>query len=455
MRNEENQEASFDEREELVGRASQETAVSVRPTGHEGASPKPAPVKRAHSTLAIVSYVLSAAAVVAAFGFLLAAGLTGRFSLAAQDQANRSATAPVQTASTEPAGSNQPPSAAAPAEAVPVLTSVSEKRPVPITAEAVGRVESMASITVRTRVDGQIAKVFFRDGQAVREGDVLYELDARQIDAQIRQAEAIVAKDQSQIVQTKRDFARNDTLAKMNAGSILNLQNAQTADALAEASLLADQAALDNLRVQRSYYTITSPVAGRVGIGLQREGSAIRTGDTSGTLVTVNQIRPIYVNFSLPQNLFSSLQSANGRGGAPVLAIVQGSDVSAEGKVAAIDNSADSTSGNIGVRAMFDNADEGLWPGLLCNVTVTLGRDEETVIVPRNAVQSSQDGNIVFVIEHGVARVKPVTVDRFEGATAVISTGLRGGETVVTDGQLRLTDGTPVSTLQDKRRGGG
>jgi multidrug efflux system membrane fusion protein len=137
------------------------------------------------------------------------------------------------------------------------------------------------------------------------------------------------------------------------------------------------------------------------------------------------------------------------------LAVVQGSDVSAEGKVAAIDNSVDSSSGNIGVRALFDNADEGLWPGLLCNVTVTLGRDEETVIVPRNAVQSSQDGNIVFIIEHGVARVKSVTVDRFEGATAIISSGLRGGETVVTDGQLRLTDGTPVTTLQDKRRGGG
>ncbi|MBV8763453.1 MAG: efflux RND transporter periplasmic adaptor subunit, partial [Hyphomicrobiales bacterium] len=342
-----------------------------------------------------------------------------------------------------------------PAQAVPVLTGVSEKRPAPITADAVGRVESMASITVRTRVDGQIAKVFFQDGQAVQQGDVLYELDARQIDAQIHQAQAIVAKDQSQIVQTKRDYARNDTLAKMNAGSILNLQNAQTAEALAEASLLADQAALDNLLVQRSYYTITSPVTGRVGIGLQREGSAIRTGDASGTLVTVNQIRPIYVNFSLPQKLFSSLQSANARGGAPVVATVQGSDVSAEGKVAAIDNSVDPSSGNIGVRAVFDNADEGLWPGLLCNVTVTLGHDEETVIVPRNAVQSSQDGNIVFIVEHGVARVKSVAVDRFEGATAVISSGLRGGETVVTDGQLRLTEGTPVTTLQDKRRGGG
>ncbi|MBV9111200.1 MAG: efflux RND transporter periplasmic adaptor subunit [Hyphomicrobiales bacterium] len=456
MRNEENQETSFDKREELVGggNATQEVAASVSPPRDDDA-PKLATSRPARSVLALVSYVLSAAVVLGAFGFLLAAGLAGRFSSAAQDQANRStASSPVHMASLEPAASAAPPPTP-PAQAVPVLTGLSEKRPAPITADAVGRVESMASITVRTRVDGQIAKVFFRDGQAVQQGDVLYELDARQIDAQIRQAEAIVAKDRSQIVQTKRDLARNDTLAKTNAGSILNLQNAQTADALAEANLLADQAALDNLRVQRSYYTITSPVSGRVGIGLQREGSAIRTGDASGTLVTVNQIRPIYVNFSLPQKLFSSLQSVNARGGVPVTATVQGSEVSAEGKIAAIDNSVDSTSGNIGVRAVFDNPDEGLWPGLLCNVTVTLGRDEETVIVPRNAVQSSQDGNIVFVIERGIAKVKPVTVDRFEGATAVLSSGLRGGETVVTDGQLRLTDGTPVTTLQDKGRRGG
>ena len=462
MRNEESQETFLPEESSFVGKeevgaahASRKGAVGGAPASQAATSRAFRASKSARGTLGIMSYVLSAIAVLAALGFLLAVGLNGRFSSVVQAPASRDAPAPAQAASTEAAPTNQSATTSLPAQAVPVLTGVSEKRPAPITADAVGRVESMASITVRTRVDGQIAKVFFQDGQAVQQGDVLYELDARQIDAQIHQAQAIVAKDQSQIVQTKRDYARNDTLAKMNAGSILNLQNAQTAEALAEASLLADQAALDNLLVQRSYYTITSPVTGRVGIGLQREGSAIRTGDASGTLVTVNQIRPIYVNFSLPQKLFSSLQSANARGGAPVVATVQGSDVSAEGKVAAIDNSVDPSSGNIGVRAVFDNADEGLWPGLLCNVTVTLGHDEETVIVPRNAVQSSQDGNIVFIVEHGVARVKSVAVDRFEGATAVISSGLRGGETVVTDGQLRLTEGTPVTTLQDKRRGGG
>ncbi|MBV9752934.1 MAG: efflux RND transporter periplasmic adaptor subunit [Hyphomicrobiales bacterium] len=457
MRNEDNQEASFVQSEAFVGEGhATGSAANASPSSSrdEEASTKPAS-RPARRVLAAFSYSLSAVVVLAAFGYLLAVGLSGRFSSAAQVQGDRAATGTsVQTASLETAAKDQP-VPAPPVQAVPVLTSLSEKRPAPITADAVGRVESMASITVRTRVDGQIAKVMFRDGQAVRQGDVLYELDARQIDAQIRQAEAVVAKDRSQIVQTQRDLVRNDTLARTNAGSILNLQNAQTADALAQANLLADEAALDNLRVQRSYYTITSPVSGRVGIGLQREGSAIRTGDASGTLVTVNQIRPIYVNFSLPQKLFSSLQSVNARGGAPVVATVQGSEVSAEGKVAAIDNSVDSSSGNIGVRALFDNPDEGLWPGLLCNVTVTLGHDEETVVVPRNAVQSSQDGNIVFVVEHGAAKVKSVTVDRFEGATAVISSGLRGGETVVTDGQLRLTDGTPVTTLEDKRRGGG
>jgi multidrug efflux system membrane fusion protein len=413
-----------------------------------------------------LSYVLSAIVVVGAFGFLLASGLTGRFVSLAQDGAAKIGIArdgvtgagasgsSAQAAAVQVASVGPPAEQAPVVQAVPVLVSLSEKRPAPITADAVGRVESIAAITVRTRVDGQIAKVLFQDGQAVKQGDVLYELDARQIDAQIRQAEAVVAKDKAQIIQTQRDVVRNDTLAKTNAGSILNQQNAQTAEALAEASLAADQAGLENLRVQRSYYTITSPVTGRVGIGIQREGSAIRTGDSSGTLVTVNQIKPIYVNFALPQKLFASLQSAAGRGGAKVVATVQGSGLSTTGRVVAVDNTADATSGNIGVRAAFGNDNEGLWPGLLCSVSVTLGRDENAVIVARDAVQSSQNGNIVFVVEHGAAKVKEVTVDRFEGATAIISAGLGGGETVVTDGQLRLTDGTPVSTQPDKRRRG-
>ncbi|SEC94582.1 membrane fusion protein, multidrug efflux system [Rhizobiales bacterium GAS188] len=463
MRNEETSDASFRAAEGEVVAANTNlggTSGAAAPPEADLVPAQPPSGGKRRSILGIISSVLSAAVVVGAFGFLLASGFAGRFSSLAQDGGVKSSSAaaassgsgqaaPVQVASVTPPA-EQPPAV----QAVPVLVSVSEKRPAPITADAVGRVESIASITVRTRVDGQIAKVLFQDGQAVNQGDPLFELDARQIDAQIRQAEAVVAKDRAQIVQTQRDVVRNDTLAKTNAGSVLNLQNAQTAEALAEASLAADQAALDNLRVQRSYYVITSPVTGRAGIGIQREGSAIRTGDSSGTLVTVNQIKPIYVNFALPQKLFASLQSTAGRGGAKVIATVQGSALSSTGRVVAVDNSADSTSGNIGVRAVFGNDNEGLWPGLLCSVSVTLGRDENAVIIARDAVQSSQNGNIVFVVEHGAAKVKAVTVDRFEGATAIISSGLSGGETVVTDGQLRLTDGTPVSTQPDKRRRG-
>jgi multidrug efflux system membrane fusion protein len=397
-----------------------------------------------------LSSILSAIVVIGSFVLLLAAGFTGRFSSLAEEMISR-ATPPAKSEKPAQVAAAEAPPAA---PAVPVLTAVSEKRSAAITADAVGKVESVAAITVRTRVDGQIAKVLFQDGQSVNAGDVLYELDARQIDAQIRQAEAIVAKDRSQLVQTKRDLERNETLTKTNAGSIVNLQNAQTAEALAEATLSGDQAALDNLRVQRSYYTIASPVTGRAGIGIHRAGSAIRTGDSSGTLVTINQIKPIYVNFSLPQKLFANLQSAAGRGGAKVVATVQGSGLVSSGRVAAIDNSADSTSGNIGIRALFENANEGLWPGLLCNVTVTLGRDENAVIVPRAAVLSSQDGHMVFVIAHGAAKVRKVRVDRFEGGLAIIAEGLDGGETVVTDGQLRLTDGTPVTDQPDKRRPG-
>jgi multidrug efflux system membrane fusion protein len=461
MRDEEASEISLSRTEEVVG------ATSARRDGRAAAAPAadvaaievPRPKAR-RSLLGTLSYILSAAMVVGAFGLLLAAGLTGRFSSLAKDRAAQAGVGAAPASPPDPAKPVQiasaTPAADAPAAApgVPVLTAVSEKRAAAITADAVGRVESIAAITVRTRVDGQIAKVLFKDGQAVTAGDVLYELDARQIDAQIRQAEAIVAKDRAQIVQTQRDVLRNDTLAKTNAGSIVNLQNAQTAEALAEATLAGDQAALDNLRVQRSYYTITAPVTGRVGIGIQREGSAIRTGDTSGTLVTVNQIKPIYVNFSLPQKLLASLQSASGRGGAKVVATVQGSGMVSSGRVAAVDNSADASSGNIGVRAIFENTNEGLWPGLLCGVSVTLGRDENAVVIPRDAVLSSQDGNIVFVVEHGLAKVKKITVDRFEGGIAIIASGLDGGETVVTDGQLRLTDGTSVTTQPDKRRRG-
>ena len=235
MRNEESNEASFAEREDIVGgadAASEKAAIMAVPKEHEGAATGTASRKPARSTLAIFSYILSASAVVAAFGFLLAVGLSGRYSSVAQDSSvaqipsvaqdpsvaqgqaaqpataaagqKQGAAAPVQMASVEPAATEAP----APAQAVPVLTGMSEKRAAPLTAEAVGRAESIASITVRTRVDGQIAKVLFHDGQAVAQGDVLYELDARQVEAQIRQAEAVVAKDRSQIVQTKRDLVR-------------------------------------------------------------------------------------------------------------------------------------------------------------------------------------------------------------------------------------------------------
>ncbi len=460
MREEDASDVAVSETEDVVRQTSMRAGreeVAMSPSADFAPLELPPPKRSSLSFAGALSSILSGVVVIGAFGLLLAAGFTGRFSSLAQERVTQSGSSaapggaanPAQIASATPAA-DAPPAA----QAVPVLTAVSEKRPAPITTDAVGKVESIASITVRTRVDGQIAKVLFKDGQPVNAGDVLYELDARQIDAQIRQSEAVVAKDRAQLVQTKRDLERNDTLAKTNAGSIVNLQNAQTAQALAEAALAADQAALDNLKVQRSYYTITSPVTGRVGIGIQREGSAIRTGDTSGTLVTVNQIRPIYVNFSLPQRLFANLESASGRGGAKVVATVQGSGLVSSGRVAAIDNSADPTSGNIGVRAVFENTNEGLWPGLLCNVSVTLGHDENAVIVPRDAVLSSQDGNIVFVVEHGAAKARKITVDRFEGGNAIIGSGLDGGETVVTDGQLRLTDGTAVTTQPDKRRRG-
>ena len=337
--------------------------------------------------------------------------------------------------------------------AVPVMIAEARREDVPVFLTGLGTVTAYNSVLIRSRVDGQILKLDFSEGQEVRAGDTLVEIDPKPLKALLSQAQAGMAKDQAQLANAKLDLTRATQL--QNSGSVTK-QQFDAARALVDqidASTKVDEAVIDAAEVQLGYTTIRTPIDGRVGTRLVDVGNLVRASDTTG-IVTVNQIKPIYVNFSLPQKLFATLQSASGRGGAKVVATVQGSGMVSSGRVTAIDNSADATSGNIGVRATFENTNEGLWPGLLCNVSVTLGRDENAVIIPRAAVLSSQDGNIVFVIEHGAAKVKKVKVDRYEGANAIIASGLDGDETVVTDGQLRLTDGTPVTDAPDKRRPG-
>jgi RND family efflux transporter MFP subunit len=318
--------------------------------------------------------------------------------------------------------------------------------PMPVRIDAVGTVQPIATVTVKTRVDSQIDKIFVADGALVKAGDLLVKLDSRQIEAQIKQTEATIAKDMAAIAQAERDVARFQDLVAKGAGTPLNHENAKTTLATVKANLLGDQALLENQKIQLSWYTLSAPITGRVGTFAAKAGNIVRAGDNSatGALATILQTSPIYVVFSVPQTALFDLRAAINSGGAEAYATPQGSNKAEVGKVAVLDNTIDSATGTIAVRAIFENTNEVLWPGQLCNVRIVVRTDPKTVSVPRTATQSGQKGNFVFVIENGVAKVRQVKVGRTQDNRDVILEGLSGGETVVVEGAQLLIEGSRV-----------
>lgn len=324
--------------------------------------------------------------------------------------------------------------------AVAVTVARAARKPMPVRVEALGTVESMVTVPVRSRVAAEVVKVGFADGAVVTEGDLLFVLDSRVIDAEILQAEATLAKDKTQLEKAQRDVDRYSNLATRNAVSQVQVEDAKTTADMQKATVQQDDANLKSLRVQRGYYELRSPVSGRIGVAAARTGAVIRVDDT---LATVRQLKPIYVAFGLPERFLAEVRDAKD---ASVAITLQGSGESISGgKVAVIDNTVDPQTGTITVRAVFENADERLWPGTLGSVTVTLRVEDNAVAIPNEAVQSGQDGAFVFVVEDGVARVRRVSVARTVEGEAVIAKGLDGTETVVTDGQLALREGSRVS----------
>lgn len=315
----------------------------------------------------------------------------------------------------------------------------------PVRLDAIGTVQTIASVTVRSRVDSQIMEVPFEDGAMVEEGQVLFRLDSRQIEQQIKQAEANLARDAASLNLARADLRRAEELARRDFGTEQRLETARAQVQTLEASMRAGQAALENLRVQLTFYTIRAPISGRVGVAGLRPGNIARTTESAPALAVINQIRPIYVAFAMPQRHLPDIRKAVADGTATVVATPQGYVEGANGKVALIDNTIDPTTGSIQIRASFENADDLLWPGALCSVRLTLRVEPNAVVVPREAVQASQTGSYVFVIEDNVAKVRQVSVSRTIDAFTVIERGLDGGEVVVTDGQLLLAEGSRVA----------
>jgi multidrug efflux system membrane fusion protein len=340
------------------------------------------------------------------------------------------------------------PRAAAAARVVPVETAKAERKTVPVTLQALGTVTPIASVALKARVDTTITAVHFQDGALVHKGDPLFTLDGRAIEAQIAQTEGQIARDQAQLEGALRDVHRYTDLVAKGATPTVNLDNAKTQADVFKAAIQADKGNLENLKVQLSYTNVTAPITGRISAANVKVGNFVRQADTT-PMATINQMAPVYVSFTVPQKNLPDIRAAIAAKTASVRVSVPGSDKQADGTVSMIENSVDATTGMAMVRAEMPNKDELLWPGTLVDAEMIL-RQEPGVVVPSTAVQVSQTGSFVFTIADGKAKVQPVKIERQSGNRTVIAEGLSGGETVVTEGQLLLSNGTQVSERNAK-----
>ena len=334
------------------------------------------------------------------------------------------------------------------ARVISVELAKAERKPVPVDVDSIGTVTPISSVALKSRVETTIVSVHFEDGAKVGEGDLLFTLDARQIDAQIEQAEGMLAKDQAQLEGAQRDLRRFSDLIGKGATTQVNVDNAKTQADILVGTIKADQSALDNLKVQKSFTIIRAPFSGRISAANVKIGNFVRPADTA-PLAVINQMAPVYVTFAIPQRVLVDLRDAMATGDSRVIATIPGHERSEDGKVAMVENSVDSTTGMITVRGIMNNANETLWPGILVNTKLII-RTEEAVTVPSAAVQRSQNGNFVFIMRDGKAHVETVSVSRTSQGMSVIASGLSGGEDVIVDGQLLLSEGTPVAPRAPK-----
>jgi multidrug efflux system membrane fusion protein len=331
-------------------------------------------------------------------------------------------------------------------KAVPISVTAAEvqRRELPLTVGAVGRVEAKASVAVKSRVDGQVAEVAYAEGKPVHKGQLLLRFDPAVLEAQERQAEGILARDEALLAKFKGDYQRNKSLADKGFISQSGLRQAEADLHGAEATIKADHASLENARLQLSYAHITAPMDGMAGAALLPVGGSARANDT--TLLVINQIKPIYVTFSLPEAQLGRLKQAMSHGPVAVNAGIAGVDKSAVGKLAFIDNAIDMTSGTITAKAIFDNDDGVLTPGQFAQVTVQLDKLADALVVPNQAVENGVDGHYVFVVKaDSTADIRQVKIGAEAGNYTMVTAGLAVGERVITSGQAKLRNASKVS----------
>jgi membrane fusion protein, multidrug efflux system len=329
--------------------------------------------------------------------------------------------------------------------AVTVLVAPAVQESVPIRVQAIGNVEAYLTVALKARVDGQIIEVNFKEGAPVKKGEVLFRIDPRPFEAALRQAEANALRDSAARDQARSQDRRYQELLEKNFVSkeayAQIRTNAETAAAVAKAS----QAGLENARLNLEYCTIRSPLDGYVGKVLLQAGNLVKANDVN-PLVVINQVRPVYVNFAVPEQKLPEIRKYQAEAPLRVDAILP--DPAAApitGRLVFIDNAVDPSTGTIRMRAEFENSDAALWPGQFVNVSLRLYEQADAIVIPSQAVQSGPQGQYVYVVgDDMVADVRPITVQEIAGERAVVARGLKGGERVVTRGQLRLGPKTRV-----------
>jgi len=326
--------------------------------------------------------------------------------------------------------------------AVPVLAATVEQKDVPLQAKAIGAVEAYSNVSVKTQITGELVGVHFREGQDVSKGQLLFTLDKRPFEAALKQAQGMLARDQAQAANARAQAQRYEALYKSGVISKEEYDRQESNASALEAAVVADQAAVENARVQLIYCTIYSPIDGRTGPLLIHQGNMIKANDTP-FLVSINQIQPIYVSFTVPEQNLAEIKRYSSQGKLRAQAFIPNDTRGpATGWLSFIDNTVDQATGTIKLKGEFANADRRLWPGQFVDVVLTLTQQPKAIVVPSQAVQNGQQGQFVFVIKPDMTvEARPVILDRSTDGQAVIARGLNAGEQVVTDGQLRLVPG--------------
>ena len=330
--------------------------------------------------------------------------------------------------------------------APPVIVAKSEVRTVPFELRGIGNVEATATVDVRSRVAGPILKVHVTDGADVKKGQTLFSIDPEPYRVALAGSQAQLGRDQALLQKARSDVTRYGKLVEKEYVTREQYESAEAQAASLAETIKSDQAAVDGNRLALSYCTIAAPIAGRIGVVSRRAGNLVKADDDP-PLVTILQMRPVYVTFSVPERHLAEIRAQSAKGPLTVLARSRGAGGTGHpGTLAFIDNAVDAATGTIRLRGTFPNADAGLWPGQFVEVAITVREQEGAVVVPSPAIQVGQQGSFVYVVgDDKKAEVRPVTVDRTLGSETIVSSGLKGGETVIVDGQLRVIPGAVVS----------